>query len=79
MNFGAKRILFFLILFIPILIVSFLLSLMFVAGLGLEVIDHKPYSGSGPVEYELNPPVWPLALIFILLLNYLSYKIIVRN
>ncbi len=64
------RILLFLVLLCFTFPVSLLLSFLTVEFLGLEVLDHKPYSGSGPIENELNPLIWLLAFIYLLVPVY---------
>ncbi len=73
-NSRFKKILLFLILVIPMGLVSFILSLIILIGLDFEIADHAPYSGSGPLEMVVTPLLWILPLFFMLILTYIYHK-----
>lgn len=68
------RILVYLMYLSFLLAFSFLLSFSTVEFLDFEVLDHKPYSGSGPLENELNPLIWFFTSVYFLVPVYFFKK-----
>lgn len=68
------RILVYLVYLSFLLAFSFLLSFSTVELLGFEVLDHRPYSGSGPLEIECNPLIWFFTFVYFLFPVYFFKK-----